>query len=42
VVVDMATDQGGNCELTEAGQVVDRHRRSSVLWYSLNLDPPNC
>ena len=25
VVVDMAADQGGNCELTKAGEVVDHH-----------------
>ena len=25
VVVDMAADQGGNCELTEAGEVVEHH-----------------
>jgi NAD(P) transhydrogenase subunit alpha len=24
VVVDMAADQGGNCEVTEAGQIIDR------------------
>ena len=25
VVVDMAADQGGNCELTKAGEVIDHH-----------------
>jgi NAD(P) transhydrogenase subunit alpha len=25
VVVDMAADQGGNCELTKAGEIVDHH-----------------
>ncbi|HEX4161703.1 MAG TPA: Re/Si-specific NAD(P)(+) transhydrogenase subunit alpha [Acidimicrobiales bacterium] len=25
VVIDMAADQGGNCELTKAGEVVDHH-----------------
>ena len=27
VIVDLAAEQGGNCELTEPGQVVERPRR---------------
>jgi len=30
VVVDIAIDQGGNCELTEAGKIVEKHKVSII------------
>ena len=32
VVVDMAADQGGNCELTKAGEVVTTTASTSSVW----------
>ena len=41
VIVDMAAEQGGNCELTEPGQAVVKHGVTIVGYTDLVSRPPN-
>ena len=34
VIVDLAAEQGGNCELTEAGKIVSKHGGVTIIGYT--------
>jgi H+-translocating NAD(P) transhydrogenase subunit alpha len=40
VIVDLAAEQGGNCELTHPGEVVSRHGVTIIGYRS--AEPPRC
>jgi proton-translocating NAD(P)+ transhydrogenase subunit alpha len=40
VIVDLAAERGGNCELTEPGEIVVKHGVTIIGWYNLASSVP--